>query len=156
MSDFRSSVSWNADTGVLASRFSGIPDLAQVEGWKHDLWSAVARLPRGAGFKFLMDLRGYSVDDVPREVHFAQRTVVPEFLLAHGFRIGYLNMYAEKAEPAVPEGAVCVAAANVHHECYKMEFYQEKFGGDSDRYFCDPEEAGRWIKAHPGPATPPG
>jgi hypothetical protein len=141
------STHWDSDRRTLFTRFSGIPDATDVERWKTGLWDAVRAMPQGCAFKTLIDLSGYSVDAVPRDVHFAQRTVIPEFLAAHNFKIGYLKMYAEPV--ALHPGAGnrnCVATAHVHHECYKMEFYREKFGEARDGYFCDAAEADHWLR----------
>lgn len=138
---------WDSDLKTLFTSFSGVPEAADVERWKSSLWNSVQAIPQGCGFKILINLSGYSVDAVPRDVHFLQRTVIPEFLAAHNFKIGYLKMYAEPIALHSGDGdRNCIAAAHVHHECFKMEFYREKFGDARDGYFCDAAEADQWLR----------
>ena len=150
MNDAIITVTWLDDAQVLSTRVAGVLSLDDVERWRQDLQRTVRRLPREGVFRMLVDVRGYEVADQNRHVHQVMREVIPLFLAAHGFRVGFFDLY--QAEPSVGRDAaeaLCVAAAHVHHDQAKMERYNELLGTTSERFFSDLAEAAAWLQHTP-------
>lgn len=146
MSDSAVITEWDENKKSLITRFSGKPTITDVHQWRDELYNATQLLPDNTNFKMLIDLRGYTVDLVEKEIHFVQREVIPTFLSLHNFKVGYLALFeAEVAVKAGERNVNCVAVAHIHHECHKMEAYDQKFGRNNDRYFCDGEAAEQWL-----------
>ena len=138
---------WQAQTNLLSTRVAGVLTLDEVRRWKEGLEQMARRISKDETFRMLVDIRGYEVADQEREVHQAMREVVPLFLAAHGFRMGFFDLYEE--EPPVGRGetsARCVAVAHVHHDAGKMERYNELLARPAERFFTDADEAERWLR----------
>lgn len=149
MNNFLFKTEWHADQKLLVTRFSGKPTLAEVRQWKNELYDTTRLFPDNTQFKMLIDLQGYTVDLVEKEIHFEQREVIPTFLSLHNFKVGYLSLFEVDIEIKAGERNLnCVAVAHIHHECHKMEAYDQKFGKSNDRYFCDSAAAEKWINEY--------
>ena len=156
MHDDRISVAYDAAAGTLRTRLAGTLTLADVHAWRDALHAAGRAVPAVAEFRALVDIRGYDVGAQDMAVHRVQREVVPRFLAAHGFVVGFFRLYEETPPPADPSLARCIAVAHVHHEAFKMERYDELLGSDTERFFTDPAEAEAWLAARPLLASRPG
>ncbi len=141
---------WRADQHVLLTRVSGTLQPADLEAWRLGLFETAALIPASQDFRLLVDLRGYTVADQEREIHMELRNVVPQFLLDHGFRAGFLDLFEVPDTPSdTSDTARCIAAAHVHHECQKMAMYNEQLGRPQERFFCSRAEAEAWIVVAP-------
>jgi hypothetical protein len=136
---------WRAQARILATRLTGPVYLEDVNRWREELYEMSARIPAASQFKMLVDLRGYEVDRIAREVHQVQREVIPRFLAGYKFRVAFLDLF-EVGELNVPErNAVCVAVAHVHHDCNKMELYDQSLGRPHEHFFCHIADAETWL-----------
>ena len=101
----------------------------------------------------LIDIRGYEVSEQDRELHQAQRAIIPTFLARHGFEVGFFRLFnVENTIAPDPARARCVAAAHVHHDGAKMDLYNQQIATDRERFFRDPAEAEAWLRAVVQPA----
>lgn len=147
MNDTTISVAWDNDRRILSTRLAGVLSPEDVQSWKDSLQRASRQIPKDSVFKMLIDIRGYEVADQDRQVHQVMREVTPLFLASHGFRVGFFDLY--QVEPPVSRGdanALCIAVAHVHHDCSKMERYNELLGTSKERFFCDVDDAEAWLK----------
>ncbi len=119
---------------------------AEVAAWRDALYGAAAAVPPGVTFRTLADIRGYEVAEQERAVHAAMREVLPAFLAAHGFAVGFWGLYGATPPPAGP-GARCRAVAHVHHDRDKMDRYNELLATDVERFFDDRAAAAAWLAA---------
>lgn len=151
MSDVEIWTEWRKEEGILATRVAGVLRKEDVERWSEGLKGEGASIEPGTPFRMLVDIRGYEVAEQDREVHQAQRVVIPNFLAVHGFVVGFFRLF--EAEPEVeadPSKGRCVAVAHVHHDCGKMENYNAQLGRDEERFFCDVGEARAWLSRPSG------
>lgn len=134
---------------VLETRLSGKVTVEDVERWKAGLAAEIRRIPDGARFRLLSDLRGFEPVDL--DAHRAMREVVPRLLAAHGLRPAVTDLFDD--EPELPitttRGVRCGAYANVHHDAEKMQSYERRVGGPVQRFFVDRAEAEAWLETVP-------
>jgi len=136
---------WRDCARILATWLSGPVDLGDVNRWRDDLYDISTHIPAASQFKMLVDLRGYDVDQIAREVHQVQREIIPRFLAGYKFRVALLDLF-EVGELSVPErNAVCTAVAHVHHDCNKMELYDQSLGRPYEYFFCHIADAETWL-----------
>lgn len=140
---------WDAGRRLLETRLTGAVDHADVRAWQDGLARELARVPDGASFKLLNDLRGF--DPVTIDVHKAMREVVPRLLAAHGMRPAFVDLFDSPPEVTVTttRGITCTAFANVHHDEDKMQSYERRIGRPDQRFFTDRAAAEAWLDAQP-------
>jgi hypothetical protein len=136
---------WNAGARLLETRLSGKVTVDDVGAWQSELAREALRVPSGARFKLLSDLRGFDPADIA--AHRAMREVIPRLLAAHGLRPAVMDLFEPVPELAIaPEpGARCVAHASVHHDADKMRDYEARIGGGTQRFFSVRTEAEAWL-----------
>jgi hypothetical protein len=105
--------------------------------------STLELLPN-AEFHFLSDLYGYDVAEQDVAVHKLMREVGPRFLAAHGFAVGFWQLYGA-APPAASRTGTCTRVAHVHRDCTKIARFNELLASPVERYFCDPGAAQAWL-----------
>lgn len=132
-------------TTTLLSSVQGVLSATEVEEWGDALDRSVTGLPTAAEFRFLSDLHGYEVADQALAVHKRMREIGPRFLAAHGFAVGFWRLY-EETPPEPSRSGICTRVAHVHHDCDKMERYNELLASATERFFCDQDAARTWLR----------
>jgi len=137
-------VHYDADGRTLYTALSGTADFATIAAWEAELYGAIRALPEGSAFQVIDDLRGYEVGDQELAVHKEMRLVMPRFLAAHGFVVGFFRLYDE-IPPAASEPRRCTRVLHLHHDAFKMERYRELLGGGDENFFADVDAARDWL-----------
>lgn len=137
---------YDSNGQTLMTQVSGVMTLPEVTAWRESLYQLARDLPPSAEFRTLIDLFGYDVAEQDREAHTALRETTPIFLAVHGFAVGFWRLY-ELDAPVAEASARCRAVAHVHHECDKMDRYNELLATPVERFFCDREAATVWLSA---------
>lgn len=139
-------VRFDPDTARLTCSVKGILSPMEVEAWKDALYCSTADMPPAVTFQFVNDLYNYDVADQSLAVHKQMREVVPRFLAAHGFVVGFWRLY-EAHPPAPSRSATCTRVAHVHRDCRKMVHFNELLGSSVEQFFCEPDGAEAWLAA---------
>lgn len=134
---------------TLYSAVHGAMSFADVAAWEAELYGAARSLPEGARFQAIDDLRGYEVGEQALALHKELRTVMPRFLAAHGFVVGFFRLYDEPA-PAPSEPRTAWRVVHLHHDAQKMSRYRELLGTETENFFTCPEQAREWLTSATG------
>ena len=137
---------WFPEESLLVTELKGPLAVADIEAWERSLHSVLSQLPDNTSFKILVDLVGLAPVDV--ETHKRYRSIVPLALAKNGWRIGYLDLFEEANDLVLTaeRGVRCVKAAHAHHDAYKIEEYERRFGKPAERFFTDSAAALAWLK----------
>jgi hypothetical protein len=137
---------WEAQNQLLTTQLTGDLHVQDIARWEASLQETLAQVEENGGFKLLVDLAGYELQDMA--AHKAMRVVIPQLLAAYGLRPALLDLFPE-AELTLTRtrGIVCQAVANVHHDVDKMAEYERTLGRANQRFFTNVEEARAWLLA---------
>lgn len=139
------STTWHPELNLVVTRLSGLLNANDIAHWKATIDETFSGIPDNTTFKILVNLYGFKAVDF--EVHKYYRNIIPLLLAAHGYRIGYLDMFPEATvELTNTRGIRCIAMANVDQDETKMNDYNARFSNASEHYFTDPDSALSWIK----------
>jgi hypothetical protein len=82
------------------------------------------------------------------EAHKCFRNVIPLTLAKYGWKVGYVDLFAEESsqmEYSNTRGIRCIKAAHVHQDETKIGLYERSYSREDERYFTDLEEASAWL-----------
>ncbi len=135
---------WDAARRLLATRLAGAVAPDDVTLWEQSLDRALARVPDGHRFRLLSDLHGYEPTSV--DAHRRMRRVVPRALAQCGFRTALIDLAGGgDVEIVSTRGIRCVAVAHVHHDAFKMAYYDSTAGSRAERFFACRVDAEAWV-----------
>ncbi|TGL44605.1 hypothetical protein [Leptospira perdikensis] len=139
---------WEKQTNLITTRLSGAVTETDISKWKESLNKTFADLPQGTKFKIFVNLHGLNPASV--SAHKAYRDIIPLLLSRYNWRIGYLDLFEEaKGLKLTSENEIeCFAAVHCHHDSYKINEYESRFGKDSEHFFDDPEKSETWIRSY--------
>lgn len=137
-------VHYDPTCGTIYTALNGVVDHGDIAAWEAELYGAARSLPEGARFQVIEDLRGYEVADQSLAVHKVMREVSPRFLAAHGFVVGFFQLYDE-TPPAAVEPRTCTRVVHLHHDEHKMARYRELLGSAREGFFADVDAARDWL-----------
>lgn len=138
---------WLPEQQLLITHISGDITRAEVEYWEDTLHQALAEIPDDTSFKIFINLYGFKATDL--DAHKRFRTIVPATLATYGWKVGYVDLFAEEAkglEIRYTRGIRCTGAAHVHQDDTKIDRYEAEFSSPRERFFTDPEMARKWIE----------
>jgi hypothetical protein len=143
MKAFTSSV-WEVQHRLISTRLTGDIHLEDVARWEAGLQEVLAQVEDHGGFKLLVDLSGYELQDMA--AHKAMRVVIPQLLASYGLSSAILELFPEAMVTLTrTRDIVCQAYANVHHDVDKMTEYERTLGRANQRFFTDGEAARAWL-----------
>lgn len=137
---------WLPEQKLLVTHISGDITRQEVEQWEESLRTALACIPDDSSFKIFVNLYGFQATDL--DAHKRFRTIVPETLATYGWKVGYVDMFAEEAKSLqirYTRGIRCTGAAHVHQDETKIGRYEAAFSSPRERFFTDPEKGRDWI-----------
>ena len=135
---------WEAQHRLISTQLTGDIHVQDVADWEASLQQALTHVEAGSGFKLLVDLSGYELQDMA--AHKAMRVVIPQLLAAYGMRAAVLDLFPEvEVTITRTRGIVCQAYANVHHDVDKMTEYERTLGRVNQRFFTDGAAARDWL-----------
>lgn len=139
---------WERQTNLITTRLSGAVTETDVSEWKESLDKTFADLPPGTKFKIFVNLHGLNPASV--SAHKSYRDIIPLLLSRYNWRIGYLDLFEEAKELKLTSEneSECLAAVHCHHDSYKINEYESRFGKDSEHFFDDPEKSESWIRSY--------
>jgi hypothetical protein len=133
---------------LVVTRLQGTITLEQVQGWKEEVYKALATLEDNTSFKWLVDLWGYYYSQLA--VHKQMRGFIPSTLAEYGFRTGLLDLFEGVTLPlSQTRGITCLAVAHLHHDQDKMYQYDQQLGKENERFFSDFSQAYHWLESWP-------
>lgn len=137
---------WEKESALIITRISGAVTETEVSEWKQSLEKAFAEIPSGTQFKIFVNLYGLNPASV--SAHKAYRDIIPLLLSQYNWRIGYLDLFEEAKDLKLTSKneIECLAAVHCHHDSYKINEYESRFGKDSEHFFDDPEKSESWIR----------
>ncbi|MGE8720740.1 hypothetical protein ACO2KH_05340 [Leptospira terpstrae] len=137
---------WEKESALIITRISGAVTETEVSEWKQSLEKAFAEIPSGTQFKIFVNLYGLNPASV--SAHKAYRDIIPLLLSQYNWRIGYLDLFDEAKDLQLTSKneIECLAAVHCHHDSYKINEYESRFGKDSEHFFDDPEKSESWIR----------
>ncbi|EMY62618.1 hypothetical protein [Leptospira terpstrae] len=137
---------WEKESTLIITRISGSVTETEVSEWKQSLEKAFAEIPSGTQFKIFVNLYGLNPASV--SAHKAYRDIIPLLLSQYNWRIGYLDLFEEAKDLKLTSKneIECLAAVHCHHDSYKINEYESRFGKDSEHFFDDPEKSESWIR----------
>ncbi|MCW7491925.1 hypothetical protein ND861_04575 [Leptospira sp. 2 VSF19] len=140
---------WEKDSNLVITRISGAISEAEVSEWKQSLEKTFSSIPAGAKFKIFVNLYGLNPTSV--SAHKAYRDIIPLLLSKYNWRIGYLDLFEEAKDLKLTSenGMECLAAVHCHHDSYKINEYERRFGRTSEHFYDDPEKSEKWIRSYP-------
>jgi len=137
---------WYPEEQLLITHLSGRVGSLDVERWKQSLDTSLSAIPDNGAFKIMVNLYGFKASDF--EVHKKYRVIIPSLLADYGHRTGYLALFPEVEVPLTyTRGIICQAAVHVHQDATKINDYDTRFRSANERFFTDPVQAERWIRA---------
>lgn len=144
---------WEEQSSLVITRISGAVTETEVSEWKQSLEKTFAEIPAGTKFKIFINLHGLNPASV--SAHKSYRDIMPLLLSRYNWRIGYLDLFeeAENLELTSENGIECLAAVHCHHDSYKINEYENRFGKDSEHFYDDPEKSESWIRSYSLPAN---
>ncbi len=145
---------WMHDKGLLVTNLTGKVSLTDVAQWRESLAEAEASIPPGTRFRLIANLLGYTaVDGELSETHKMMRITIPELLLRHGFKPGYLDLFPDARYTITTENnVICVGAAHIHHDETKVTMYNDRFKAETrEKFFTSLSDAYAWALSLPAP-----
>ncbi|TGK82240.1 hypothetical protein EHQ24_13320 [Leptospira noumeaensis] len=139
---------WDDKKNLITTRLSGLITETEVSQWKDGLEKTFTELPQGTKFKIFVNLHGFSPASM--SAHKMYREIIPLLLSKYNWRIGYLDLFEEAKDLKLTSenGTECLAAVHCHHDSYKINEYEKKFGKDSEHFWDDPERSATWIESY--------
>ncbi|PJZ84867.1 hypothetical protein [Leptospira harrisiae] len=139
---------WEKESDLVVTRFSGAISEAEVTEWKQSLETTFATIPAGTKFKIFVNLHG--LNPISVSAHKAYRDIIPLLLSKYNWRIGYLDLFEEAKDLKLTfeNGIECLAAVHCHHDSYKINEYESRFGKPSEHFYDDPNKSETWIRSY--------
>ncbi|TGL86239.1 hypothetical protein EHQ68_12970 [Leptospira congkakensis] len=139
---------WEEENSLVTTRIAGTITETEVSEWKQSLEKTFAEIPAGTKFKIFVNLHGLNPTSV--SAHKSYRDIIPLLLSRYNWRIGYLDLFDEAKDLKLTSenGKECLAAVHCHHDSYKINEYESRFGKESEHFFDDPERSETWIRNH--------
>lgn len=137
---------WIPEQMLIITTISGNLNEDEIKQWEASLHSTLDSINDNEQFKIFINLYGFTATDL--QAHKRFRTIVPLTLANYGWKVGYVDMFAEEAKSLTynnHRGVECIAAAHSHQDKTKMELYESNYSRHNERFFKDPIEAERWI-----------
>jgi hypothetical protein len=137
---------WEEGSNLITTRLSGPITEADAIAWEKDLTQVLQSLPEGTKFKIFVNFFGLNPSSV--HAHKSYRNVMPLLLSKCGWRIGYLDLFEEANDLKISseKDIKCFAAVHCHHDSYKIQEYENRFGKVNEHFFDDPIFSENWIR----------
>lgn len=139
---------WFPDDHLLITTISGTLNEQEIAQWEDSLQTTLNSIGDNEKFKIFINLYGFKAIDL--QAHKRFRTIVPLTLAKYGWKVGYVDMFAEEAQSLTynnHRGVRCIAAAHSHQDETKMELYESNYSREDEHFFKNPSEAEQWIRA---------
>lgn len=137
---------WYPETKLLRTQICGDVDTVAVDRWEQTLHQALGQIPDGSQFAIFVNMHGFRAMDINAHKRF--RAIIPLTLAQYGWKVGYVDMFAEEAATisySNTRGIQCIKAAHCHQDSTKMELYQRQYSRENEHFFTQPEQAQAWI-----------
>ncbi|MCG6143586.1 hypothetical protein [Leptospira bandrabouensis] len=137
---------WEKETALITTRISGAVTETEVTKWKQGLEKTFEEIPKGTKFKIFVNF--YGLNPATVSAHKSYRDTIPLLLSKYNWRIGYLDLFEEAKDLKLTSenGTECIAAVHCHHDSYKINEYERRFGKETEHFFDDPEKSESWIR----------
>ena len=137
---------WFPKKKLIETKISGLVKEKDIIIWKDSLIAVLNKLEDGEVFKIFINTYGLETENLITQK--AYRSIIPLMISNFGWKVGYTMLY-EHQESLLSiqniRGIQCKAAAHLHHDKIKMDYFDKKFGNNRERFFSNPKSAEHWI-----------